>query len=316
MSKKMKIAYYRDLKDRDDLFHLWSQSFGWLAAPSMIDEWADTDLRLKGTPVGVCGIVGGKMAGFVGVLEIPTRDKRGNVELIGGIWAIATRPSVARSGVGKQLLDVAEDYFRERGIRLSMLTTSRAIVAHRWYSKVGYVEVETVNKYPHFYKVFHKPAVSKEKSKPKSKADRAQFDKVQAVTNFARFMQDRCGFVYRDLGHFSYLRDVGALDTKISVCTDKGHVIAGINLGSAGIREIIASSQKSALEMIKSVEDKAQRGAYYRYIFDPNVVAALKRAGYREDVGTYDVLMCKPLGRVKFSDVYDRTFTISRSDFF
>lgn len=312
MSNNLEIVYYTDLKDKADLMHLWAQSFVWLATPKLIDAWAKVGHGLKDTPIGTCGLIDGKLAGFVGMLELPTRNKQGDVELVGGIWAIATRPSMGRQGVGRRLLEAAENHFRERGIRLSMLTTSRAIVAHRWYSSVGYREVEVVNQYPHYYKVL--------KTAPKAKAGKVapaeSFDRVQCVANFTRFMKDRCGFVYRAQERFDYMETVGNLVKESSQTTERGHVIASTQMGAAMVNEMIAENQTAALEMIRWVESRVTNGVYCRYVFDPTVAKALTKAGYRSDSGAFDVFMCKPLGEARFEDVYDESFAVSRGEFF
>ena len=312
MSKKLKIVLYRDLEDKTDVMHLWAQSFVWLGTPALIDRWAEVGHSLKDTPIGTCGLIDGKLAGFVGMMEIPTRSKNGDVELVGGIWAIATRPSMARQGVGRKLLDAAEDYFRSRGIRLSLLTTSRSIVAHRWYTNVGYREIEVINQCRHYYKVF-KPTVVR---KPKKIQKVEEFDRLQCIANFTRFMRDRCGFVYRAPHRFDYMEKVGNLTPGLSQTSAKGHVIASGQMGAVMVNEMIAVNRTHALEMIKWLERLAEYGVYYRFVFDPVVAAALDKAGYRSDTGAFDVFMCKPLGDVSFDDVYDESFTVSRGEFF
>ncbi len=312
MSTKLKIVYYRDLEDKIDLMHLWAQSFVWLATPTVIDSWAKIGHSLKDTPIGTCGLIDGKLAGFVGMLELPTRNKSGEVEMVGGIWAIATRPSMARQGIGKQLLEAAEDHFRSRGIRLAMLTTSRVIVAYRWYSNVGYREIENVNQMPHYYKAL-KPSAAR-KSKKVSKAE--EFDRLQCIANFTRFMKDRCGFVYRAAHRFDYMETVGNLHPAFSMVNEHGHVIASPQMGAVMVNEMIADNKTQATAMIKWVENQVDNGVYYRYVFDPVVAAALDKAGYRSDLGGFDVFMWKALGDVGFDDVYDETFTVSRGEFF
>ncbi len=312
MSDKLEIVYYTDLKDKSDLMHLWAQSFVWLGTPAVVDGWVKNGHSLKGTKVGTCGLIDGKLAGFVGMLELPTRNKAGEVEMVGGIWAIATRPSLARQGIGRRLLDAAEEHFRSRGIRISMLTTSRAIVAYKWYSSVGYHEIENVNQCPHYYKVL-KPSPSR-KAKIESKQE--EFDRLQCIANFTRFMKDRCGFVYRAPHRFDYMEKVGNLSQAHSMVNDHGHVIASPQMGAVMVNEMIADNKTHATEMIKWIETRAETGVYYRYVFDPVVAASLDKAGYRSDRGGFDVFMWKALGDVQFEDVYDQTFTVSRGEFF
>lgn len=312
MSNNLEIVFYTDLKEKNDLMHLWAQSFVWLGTPAVVDGWVRAGHSLKGTKVGTCGLIDGKLAGFVGMLELPTRSKTGEVEMVGGIWAIATRPSLGRQGIGRRLLEAAEEHFRSRGIRISMLTTSRAIVAYKWYSGVGYKEVEIVNQFPHYFKVL-KPSTAR---KTKVKAEAGEFDRLQCIANFTRFMKDRCGFVYRAPHRFDYMEQVGNLSRAHSMVDEHGHVIASPQMGSVMVNEMIADNKTHATEMIKWLEKRAEFGVYYRYVFDPVVAATLDKAGYRSDRGAFDVFMWKALGDAQFEDVYDETFTVSRGEFF
>jgi ribosomal protein S18 acetylase RimI-like enzyme len=304
----MQIITYHQLKDKTDLFLLWAKSFGWLCTPKQMDHWVKIDERLIGTPVGVCAIIDGNLAGFVGIMEIPTRNKHGETEIVGGIWAVATRPSFARQGVGGRLLEAAENHFRQKGFRLSMLTTSRAFIAHRGYVSFGYREVEIVNNYPHFYKVPRRSAKADPfPPEPKEKAVKLDLGKIGRL--FENYTRNRCGFTIREIGTMQERQDMGFyFEPRSSVVLDDGYLLAGKQMGSVWISEVIASSQKTARELLRRSAATSTAGIFARSVFDPEIARLLGKLGYRRDPGAYGVLMAKPLTDVPFDDIYDDTF--------
>ncbi len=308
----LEIIPYPQLKDRIELYHLWAQSFRWLASPRWLDRWIETEEWLHGTPIGFCGLIDGQLVSFVGVMEIPTRDRHGQVEVVGGIWAVATRPSCQRQGIGRRVLEAAEDHLRKRGLRFSFLTTSRAIVAHRWYESVEYQDISIVDGYSHLYKIMKggKPAPRQ------TRVSTAKLDYRQVIANFARSRQNHCGFVYRTERRLEMLEHVGAFEPVNSQVLPTGHLLASRQFESSRVIEVVAENKKTCAELIKSLERRTREGVYLTFISDPHVIDVLERAKYRRDQGSFDVLMAKPLAGAAFDDVYDETFVISRCEFF
>jgi ribosomal protein S18 acetylase RimI-like enzyme len=311
----MQIITYHELKDKTDLFLLWAKSFGWLCTPKQMDHWVKTDERLIGTPVGVCAIIDSKLAGFVGIMEIPTRDKRGETEMVGGIWGVATRPMYARQGVGGHLLEAAENHFRSKGIRLSLLTTSRTLISYRGYVSFGYREVEKVNGYAHYYKIPRRSAKA-DLFPPGPKGKAPKLDLKQIRSNFNRYARNHCGFTNRLTGALKEQQEMGYFDPKYSTVQEEGHLLSSSQTGSLWISEIIAFNQRTARELIQLAVKSSGAGIYVRYVFDPLVAATLEKMSFRKDPGSYGVLMAKPLAGVSFDDVYDDTFLWSSADFF
>ena len=311
----MQIITYHELKDKTDLFLIWAKSFGWLCTPKQVDHWVKIDERLIGTPVGVCAIIDGNLAGFVGIMEIPTRNKHGETEIVGGIWAVSTRPMYARRGVGGYLLEAAENHLRAKGIRLSLLTTSRTLISYRGYVSFGYREVEKVNSYNHYYKIPQRSAKADPfPPGPKGKAPKLDLKKI--CSNFDRYARNHCGCTNRLIGALKAQQQMGAFESRYSIVQDEGHLLSGSQMGSLMVTEIIASNQRTARELIGQAVKSSGAGVYVRYVFDPLVAATLEKMSFRKDPGSHGVLMAKPLTDVSFDDVYDDTFLWSCADFF
>lgn len=65
----------------------------------------------------------------------------GGVEEIGGLAAVCSHPAVWGRGFARRLVEATHDRFRELGLRMSALTTSRNIRGYGVYAKLGYVDL-------------------------------------------------------------------------------------------------------------------------------------------------------------------------------
>jgi len=308
----MEIITYDKLKKRDDIFMLWLKSFSWACTPDWLSNFAKYDIRIGDNPIAMCGVIRGKIVGIVGVMTIPTRTKWGEIEEIGGIYAIATRPSYNRQGIGRQLLEAGERYFKDKGMKFSFLTTERSIVAYNWYRGVGYRDVIKVANYPFMYKVFARPNPKPEKSSVK--AYRLDFKKAQEIYDWhAKYY---CGFSVRSVKQLKSHEIVGVYSKKLSAMLDNGYALLQNNCDSILIKEIVAKSLKTYHALIKLAEKRAKHAVAAIHPFDPKAQKALTAAGYQTDKGNYSTLMCKSLGKSRFADYYDSGFMISRVDWF
>ncbi|HEY3859279.1 MAG TPA: GNAT family N-acetyltransferase [Gammaproteobacteria bacterium] len=78
----------------------------------------------------------GRIIGFVGLMVFPAFHRDG---LHGYITALVVDESVRGSGAGGALLQAAEAWFAERGVKRVNLTTAlRREAAHSFYEKRGY----------------------------------------------------------------------------------------------------------------------------------------------------------------------------------
>src|SRR2546425_4733885 len=62
------------------------------------------------------------------------------VEEVGGLAAVCSHPGVWGRGFARRLIEATHDLFRELGLSMSALTTSRNIRGYGVYAKVGYVD--------------------------------------------------------------------------------------------------------------------------------------------------------------------------------
>jgi ribosomal protein S18 acetylase RimI-like enzyme len=152
----MKIVTYRELESKDDFMMLMELAFWWPTSPTKMEEMISSDIRLKDGPVGFCAVTDDQLAGFVGVMDIPTKTVEGKVEIVGGIWCVATNPDFSQQGICKTLMEKAHSYFRSQKYPFSFLSTIRTIIAYALYLKLGYREVDVVNRYLGAYKVLNR----------------------------------------------------------------------------------------------------------------------------------------------------------------
>jgi len=309
----MDIIPYSDLKIKDDFFILMLKSFGWPGSAGWLANFKKYETRIGNVPVGMCGLIDGKLVGFVGIMTIPTRTRHGEIENVGGIYAVVVRPSYMRQGIGRKLLDASENYMRQQGMKLSFLTTSRSIVAFQWYCDVGYEVVETVDDYPYMYKILASPpsVIKKKRNVKKNKLD---VKKVQDL--FDWYNSKHCGFVIRNLKELKSREMTDVFSSKLSIMVDGGYALLKSGCEAIQYKEILARNQKTYRELIKLAEAKAKYASAAIYPFDPKAQKAFLKARYRTDYGNYSVLMYKQLAGTKFTDLYDDSFMISELDWF
>jgi predicted acetyltransferase len=221
-------------------------------------------------------------------------------------------PNYRRRGIGKKLLEVSEDWMRDKGMRLSFLTTSPALVAYQWYVDVGYEIVDLVSDYPTMHKTFSAPAG---KVSAAMKAEK-RFDSKASLALFDWFNKDRCGFVIRNAQDLKRQQKQGIYERKLSCSVEGGYALLSNRQGCIRYAEMLARSKRAYSEMINLAESRARYGAVAIHPFDPKAQEVLAEKGYRCDYGNHDVLMVKRLGPDGFSDVYDDSFVISRIDWF
>ncbi len=309
----MEIITYRELEKKEDILLLMLKSFWMPITAPWFQEFMKYETRIGDGPVGMCGIDKGRLVGFVGMMNIPTRTKQGEIENVGGIYMVAVRPSCMRQGIGKKLLEAAEGHMRKQGTRLSFLTTSRSIVAYKWYRKIGYEDVIEVDQLPHMYKYFA-PSHKADKKPTTPKEHRIDIKRVQEL--FDHHNQDRCGFVIRTTTDMKAREMEGVYNKKISIAVDGGYALLRSSFDTVQFMEILARTQNAYKKLIKLAEAKAKYASVVIYPFDPVARQTFEKAGYSYDLGSYGVLMCKALDGTSFYDLYDESFLLSRIDWF
>ena len=305
----MEIITYRELKNKDAFMFLIEQAFWWPISPADMEKIVNLDFRLKAGPVGFCAVENGKLAGFVGVLDIPTRTISGKEVNIGGIWCVATSPPFARRGICKILMDRAHQYFKEKRYPFSFLQTSRTLIAYAIYVKMEYVEVEKVNRYPQAYKVFQKEKIEKKLE--------TKLDPIRILGIYQEFVKDRTGFVIRQNDFVNMFSQRRRFEEKKSFQEENGYALLFESSNVIKIQELISRDEVTFLKLLDQVESVAQNGVIDRMITDEKLLKIYKGRGYCiYEKGDHGVFMVKKLADMDFEEVYGGIFHIGILDLF
>jgi GNAT superfamily N-acetyltransferase len=310
----MKIVTYKELESKDSLLPLLDHAFGWTFNPRTFETLVKMDPRLKDGPIILCAVENRTAIGTVGVLDLPTRTQNGEIEHVGGIYGVATLPSHTRRGVSTALMTAAHDYFKERGYRFSFLWTSRTLVAHAMYEKLGYTDLfgrQTA------HKVLHPKKTRSAKKKEVVKSDLSNTLKL-----YDEYVKSRTGFVVRDEAYLNMLRRTESLSAKDYIFDENGYVIFKTNVGGpwikgTWIRELLALNAEAMSRLLGLVEEKSKDLIYDRAVFDDALLKVYRSSKYTIQKRSHGVLMIKPLTNgASFSHTYGPKFYLTSLDFF
>ena len=138
VGSSMQIRTYEEVDPRE-VFRLTMLAFGWRLTPDLVRHF------LRRDPATVPGYafyaveMGHVMAQAVPML-MNVRLTTG-VEQVGGVAGVCSLPSVWGRGYARRLMTHTHGFFREQGVGLSTLTTSRNIRGYRIYRRMGYVDL-------------------------------------------------------------------------------------------------------------------------------------------------------------------------------
>ena len=305
----MKIVTYRELASKDDILMLLELAFWWPISPKNMEERMSQDLRLKSGPVGFCAVKDGKLAGFVGVMDIPTKTVSGEIEIIGGIWAVATNPDFARRGICKTLMEKAHHYFRSQNYRFSFLCTIRTIIAFAFYEKLGYTEVEHVNQFMGVYKVL-------DKTEKEDINSRSNLDPEKIYQIYEKFVEDKTGFAVRQKDFVTMFARRKRFDERKSIRKEKGYALVTERQNVIKVQDFVALDDTTYGELIDEIEQTAKSGVINRLVADERLLGIYKSKGYRVQKEDDSVLMIKNLTDADVDKVYGKSFYIGALDWF
>lgn len=304
----MEIATYRELQAKDELLPLFQHAFWWPFNPTEFDKIIRTDPRLKESPSGYAAIRDNQVAGFVGVMDIETRTIQDSVEKVGGIWGVVTHPAYARKGIFKALMNRSHDYFKEQGYKFSFLYTSKILIAHALYQKLGYRDTLT---HPSAYKIIKgKGKVPKETGK----GVKVDWDIILRIYNQAT--KNCTGFVVRDRQYGKMLETRKKIQPEKTIVSDKGYALLKENEGTIYVQELMALTKEKVSKLVPQIEEKTKKAVIDEKIQDENTMAAYKSQGYIILREGYDLLMSKQLTDATFTETYGSKFYATSADFF
>jgi len=305
----MDIFTYRELEPKDEIMMLMDFAFWWPISPKDFDELINMDARLRDSPVGFCGVKDGRLAGYVGVMDIPTKTIKGETEIVGGIWAVATNPDFSRQGICKSLMEAAHDYFRKQKYRFSFLCTSRAIIAYGIYDKLEYTEVEYVNRSAGVYKVMDK--IAPEDVKTETKLDP---EKIYEI--YERFVENKTGFAARQKDFVTLFAKRKSFDERKSILKERGYALVREARNVIKVQDLVALDDATYAELIDEIEEIAKSGVINRAVADKGLLSIYKSKGYRVQKRDDGVLMVKNLAYAAIDKVYGEFFHMAALDWF
>ena len=307
----MEIIPYSQLEEKHQLLPLCYHAGHGPLDPRAFEERARLDFRLKQEPRGLCAVEGGRLLGFVGLLEIPTRTVDGP-QVVGGISNVVTHVNYVRRGICTALMEAAHQHFRERGFPFAFLTSYRSLVAYDLYRKLGYVEVDAVSRYPLAYSLVERATAAPEES------EGVYAPSQEGVAHlFSGFTEKATGFVIRPAEYFSFVVWRKRIDPDLSVQVDGGYALVREWQGTIMVSEMVAADHEVQAKLLRALE--ARSGGM---VIDPTVTTAGLAEGYaasnyRLYNGRYDIVMAKPLeADASLEQAYGSDFYISALEWF
>ena len=307
----MEIIPYVQCLQSHQISPMFYLGFRNLTYPEQFEKRRKWDFRIKDGPGGFCAVEDGQIIGFVGIMHVPTRGIDGP-EMVGGIFVAVTDPSVGKKGICTALMDEAHTYFRGLGYRLCFLSTTRTNIAHNFYSKKGYLEVEALNKFP---SVFKRVSLSKRMKLGNEQIRCPSAEHVSRV--FSEFTMDRTGFVIRTPDFVSFQEWKGDFDPVISVANDGGYALVNDHHGPLEITEITGLDFETQDQLLEILEMRAKGTIVDPWVADKRLLEVYKKRNYTTYSDHYIVVMAKALeSGVTVENVYGNAFYMSKFEMF
>jgi len=136
-----RIVFFDEIDDPYEVTLIFQLSLSWPITPKLLEELRSGDLRYM-RDFGMFGVTReGTVASGLLLMRFPTQTMQGGLE-VGGVSAVSTRPDFARRGLMTAIMNRTHEYFRERDLEYSVLTSSRRLGAMAMYQQHGYSEID------------------------------------------------------------------------------------------------------------------------------------------------------------------------------
>jgi ribosomal protein S18 acetylase RimI-like enzyme len=307
----MKIVTWSELDRKEEIVPVFMLAFGSPFTLRGIEEMIRTDPRLNRSAIGLCAMENDHLVGFVGVMELTTKNVDGAVEPAGGIWGVATLPSHANSGVSTALMNEVHQHFREKRYRFSFLMTRRTIIAYHLYLKLGYGDV---TEFPSAYKILRKRRASRKRARD-TKTD---WGKIFDI--YSGYTADKTGFVVRDIDYFQTLQKRASIDYECKervAVGDKGYAFFGEAGRTLHVDELVPTDENISDDLIREIESQAKDFIYDRMVLNEKVLASYRLRRFLTHDKSHGLLMAKALtGETTFKETYADKFFMTLLDSF
>jgi GNAT superfamily N-acetyltransferase len=136
-----RIVFFDEIDDPYSATLIFQLSLSWSVTPTLLQELRSSDERYT-REFGIFAVTrDGTVASGLLLMRLPTQTAQGKLE-VGGVSAVSTRPDHARRGLMTAIMNRAHEYFRERELEYSVLTSSRRLGAMAMYQRLGYSEID------------------------------------------------------------------------------------------------------------------------------------------------------------------------------
>jgi len=214
----VRIESYREINServKDQIPVLFEQAFNVPIHPQEGDFIASVDTRLKDSPIGYFAIDDEQLAGFVGVMAIPTRTLAKQDELCMGIWGVTTSPGHLDRQVFNSLVERVREYLNNQNYRFAFFLTSKALVAAALAKRF---RCQEIRQFPSAIKMIQGPSPTK----PIELRAGLEWDHVQALYN--QYIVSKAGFVHAaDFSNIVRARQL--VDESKSIVLDDGYAL-------------------------------------------------------------------------------------------
>ena len=304
----MEIVPYKEMHDYEGFFHLlwlvFPNSFS--LSPIKLKKWIESDSRIKDGIIGFCMLENEKIVGFVGVMDLITRNLSREIKPVGGMWGVATLPSHARKGIATSLFEKAHEYLRSRNYRFAFLSTNNTTIAHSFYRRLGYSDATV---FPSAFKLIKDKSIRN----MEEKTNNVDWRKISEI--YEAFSQCKTGFVVRNEKYYRDLIDCGRLTNETIISNENGYLILKKEGQSLQIRENIALKTEKSSKLVQRIERMPVSIIYDSLLLDENVLRIYQKMGYVIQNKSYGLLMAKSFSdNLTFQQEYGRNFYMTGCD--
>lgn len=134
----MQIKSYDEV-DPDEAVRLSAAAFHRAFRPEIVERLVRSDPRYA-YGYGVYAVERGRLMAQAVPMKFPVRLTSG-IETVGGVGGVCSHPSVWGRGYARRLMEHVHEMFRDDGLRIATLTTSRNLRGYGLYTRLGYVDL-------------------------------------------------------------------------------------------------------------------------------------------------------------------------------
>lgn len=293
-----RIVYFDEVDDPYQVTLLFQLSLFFPAMPNVLEEMRANDDRYT-SEFGIFAVTrdGAVAAGHL-LMRIPTETTRGRLD-VGGVNAVATRPDFARRGFMTSIMNATHQYFRERGLDHSVLTTSGRLGAMVMYERLDYAELSRSHiavKYP---KQPRTPVPSEVLVRSFSDEDIPIVNKV-----YTEAVRRSYGFIYRPSDFLKARKyATGEMKPKENLrIAQRGDTAMGYAYWDSNPRiseayEIIALDSQSFQALLADAEQRNPGAGIFVWCdgLTSLEIGWLRDAGYQVPIETYGIALVKSL---------------------